>query len=111
MTDPDPDPAAAKGATSPAARAPSTRPSRPPRPPGGAAEPRVLLRHCPFREVAEHHREVVCALHLGLMQGVLAELRAPLDAERLDPFVEPGVCIARLHAPARPRSRDQACMR
>lgn len=57
---------------------------------------RLRLRHCPFLEVAEHHREVVCSLHLGLMQGALTELRTPLAADRLDPFVEPNLCIAHL---------------
>jgi predicted ArsR family transcriptional regulator len=61
----------------------------------------ILLHHCPFREVAEEHREVVCTVHLGLMRGVLAELDAPLEAETLEPFVEPDLCIARLAA--RPR--------
>lgn len=56
----------------------------------------VLLHQCPFREVAEEHRDVVCAVHLGLMRGVLAELEAPLDAARLDPFVEPNLCVTTL---------------
>lgn len=56
----------------------------------------IRLRHCPFREAASKHQEVVCAVHLGLMQGMLAELDAPIEAERLDPFVEPNLCIARL---------------
>jgi predicted ArsR family transcriptional regulator len=56
----------------------------------------IWLRHCPFREVAEAHLDVVCAVHLGLMQGALAEMRAPLTAERLEPFVEPSLCVARL---------------
>jgi predicted ArsR family transcriptional regulator len=56
----------------------------------------VLLHHCPFREAAVEHREVVCSVHLGLMQGLLAELDAPLTAERLEPFVEPSLCIAHL---------------
>lgn len=59
---------------------------------------RILLRHCPFRETATEHRDVVCSVHLGLMQGILAELGAPVDAERLDPFVEPSLCIAHLAA-------------
>jgi predicted ArsR family transcriptional regulator len=58
----------------------------------------IRLHHCPFRESAEAHREVVCSVHLGLMQGVLAEIDAPLDAERLDAFVEPSLCIAQLAA-------------
>lgn len=67
---------------------------------GGEAGLRVRLRHCPFREVAERHQEVVCALHLGLMQGALGELRAPVSADRLDPFVEPSLCIAHLNSKA-----------
>jgi predicted ArsR family transcriptional regulator len=56
----------------------------------------ILLHHCPFRELAAKHQDVVCAVHLGLMQGMLAELDAPVDTDRLDPFVEPNLCIARL---------------
>jgi predicted ArsR family transcriptional regulator len=56
----------------------------------------ILLRHCPFREIAEHSQEIVCAVHLGLVQGVLAELRAPVTADRLEPFVEPRLCRAHL---------------
>ncbi|MEV4143465.1 helix-turn-helix domain-containing protein [Amycolatopsis sp. NPDC049691] len=61
-----------------------------------AEKPVIPLRHCPFREIAQQHREVVCSLHLGLMQGVLAEVRAPVTAQRLDPFVEPSLCLAHL---------------
>lgn len=61
-----------------------------------ADAPVIPLRHCPFREVAVQHRDVVCALHLGLMRGVLAEVRAPITAERLEPFVEPSLCLAHL---------------
>ncbi|MEV0660778.1 helix-turn-helix transcriptional regulator [Actinomadura luteofluorescens] len=56
----------------------------------------VRLVHCPFREIAEGDREVVCPLHLGLIQGALAEMRAPLAADRLEPFVEPHLCLAHL---------------
>ncbi len=57
---------------------------------------RLRLRSCPFFEVAERHKDVVCSLHLGFMQGVLAGLRAPVTAEHLQPFAEPGVCVAHL---------------
>lgn len=57
---------------------------------------RLRLHQCPFREVAERHQDVVCALHLGLMRGVLEQLRAPVTADRLQPFAEPSVCIADL---------------
>lgn len=58
----------------------------------------LRLHQCPFRAVAQRHQDVVCALHLGLMQGVLAELRAPVTADRLLPFAESSVCIAELTA-------------
>lgn len=62
----------------------------------------VLLHHCPFRESAQEHGDVVCSVHLGLMRGMLRQLDAPLDAQQLDPFVEPNLCVAHLvKAPAR----------
>ena len=62
----------------------------------GSGQYRLGLRQCPFREVAERHRDVICSLHLGLMRGALARMRAPVTADRLDPFVEPSLCVARL---------------
>src|SRR5579875_415203 len=59
---------------------------------GGRYE--LRLRQGPFREVAEHHRQVICALHLGLMRGALGRMRAPVGADRLDPLVEPNLCVA-----------------
>lgn len=56
-----------------------------------------LLPQCPFLEVASARREVVCSLHLGLMQGVLAEQRAPLEATSLVPFVEPSLYVGGLN--------------
>lgn len=60
----------------------------------------IWLRHCPFLEVASEHREVACSVHLGLMRGALAEMRAPVTADELLPFVEPSLCVARLRATA-----------
>jgi len=37
-------------------------------------------------------------VHLGLMQGLLSELNAPITAHQLDAFVEPSLCITRLAA-------------
>ena len=56
----------------------------------------ILLHHCPFRETAEQHGDVVCSVHLGLMRGMLRQLDAPIDAQRLDQFVEPDLCVAHL---------------
>ena len=59
---------------------------------------RLCLRHCPFREVAQQHQDIVCSLHLGLIQGALAQMRAPVTVGRLEPFAEPNLCIAHLTA-------------
>lgn len=56
----------------------------------------VHLQRCPFREVAEKHTDVVCAIHLGLMQGALEEIDAPVAATTLEPFVTPHLCVAHL---------------
>jgi predicted ArsR family transcriptional regulator len=64
--------------------------------PAAKKETELRLRHCPFREVAERHTDVVCAVHLGLMQGALEELHAPIRATALEPLVTPDLCIARL---------------
>jgi predicted ArsR family transcriptional regulator len=56
----------------------------------------VRLHHCPFREVAELHAEVICNLHLGLMQGALSQLHAKVEALPLSPFVTPNLCTATL---------------
>ena len=69
-----------------------------PEPAGTGTERRILLHHCPFREAAEQRQDVVCAVHLGLMQGALEQMNAPLAATSLDPFVEPNLCVAHLSA-------------
>ncbi|HET7303997.1 MAG TPA: helix-turn-helix domain-containing protein [Segeticoccus sp.] len=67
---------------------------------GPVEEPQIRLRHCPFREVARDHQDVVCAIHLGLLQGALTEMQSPLVADRIEPFVEPALCLAHLSARA-----------
>ncbi|MFC1418154.1 helix-turn-helix transcriptional regulator [Streptacidiphilus cavernicola] len=73
-----------------------------PQPEPDTSAPRsIRLRHCPFLELAEEHGPLVCRIHLGLMQGALTELRAPLTASRLEPFAEPDACLVHLeHADA-----------
>ncbi|MFS4091202.1 helix-turn-helix transcriptional regulator [Streptomyces sp. AF1A] len=67
-----------------------------PEPVGDAVPEAIRLRHCPFLELAEEYGPIVCPLHLGLMQGALEELGAPLAAARLEPFAEPDACLAHL---------------
>lgn len=52
----------------------------------------LLHRHCPFLEVARTHPDVVCSLHLGLIQGALDSLDAPISAGPLIPFARPEGC-------------------
>lgn len=69
-------------------------------------EPRrddVALRTCPLLELATQHPEVVCQVHLGLVQGALRRYGATDDQAELDPFAEPGACRLRLH-PSTPAS-------
>lgn len=67
-----------------------------PEPVDGRRTREIRLRHCPFQNLAEQHGEVICSLHLGLMQGALTAMRAPVTVDRLDPFVEPDLCVAHL---------------
>lgn len=83
-----------------------------PAPVGGRASPatreRIIRLHaCPVRELARSHPEVGCGVHLGLLQGLLAEPAGAGDRRRtphppmsahLEPFVEPELCVARLVA-------------
>lgn len=64
------------------------------------ATPRILLRRCPFLEVAKEHQQVVCSIHLGLMRGALHELGVQVQARDLLPFVEPGLCVSHLEVSA-----------
>lgn len=56
----------------------------------------VGLTHCPFLDLVPEHGRVICPMHLGLMQGVLAGLGAGVGVERLEPFAEPDLCLAHL---------------
>ena len=59
-------------------------------------EQQVGLRHCPFLELAENRTNVICPVHLGIMQGAMETWGAPVTVERLDEFVEPDLCLAQL---------------
>jgi len=57
-----------------------------------------VLEAIGFQPEVRTGSDVICAIHLGLMQGALGELRAPLQATSLEPFVSPNLCVARLRA-------------
>ena len=67
--------------------------------PVNARSSEIRLRHCPFLDLVDGSSEVICSLHLGLMQGAFTALDGPVAVDRLDAFVQPDLCVARL-APA-----------
>ena len=56
----------------------------------------IGLRNCPFLDLVDNHADVICPIHLGLMQGAMRALAAPVTVDRLEPFVEPDLCVANL---------------
>src|SRR5690606_41949207 len=53
-----------------------------------AEEGGIVLRHCPFLDLARDHPQVVCSLHCGVVEGVTGQA-ATIDAN-------PGVrCVDR----------------
>jgi predicted ArsR family transcriptional regulator len=56
----------------------------------------IELHACPFYDVARERPDVVCAVHLGLIQGALDQMQAPPVALRLEPFVRPDLCLVHI---------------
>lgn len=52
----------------------------------GARSVEVTMRDCPARDLLDEHRELVCAVHRGLLEGMLHATRPPL---RIRSFEEP----------------------
>jgi predicted ArsR family transcriptional regulator len=73
------------------ATAESTEPA-----PGSVTATVIELHQCPFRDVALEHSEVVCGVHLGLIQGALDQMHTSPVSVRLEPFVSPRLCLAYL---------------
>jgi predicted ArsR family transcriptional regulator len=63
----------------------------------------VTLRDCPFRELTEDYRDLVCSLHQGLVEGMLGGLKPGLALREFKPFAERGICRLRA-APVRPEA-------
>jgi predicted ArsR family transcriptional regulator len=54
----------------------------------------IGLRNCPFLELVDSHAQILCPLHLGVMQGAMTVLTTGVTVDRLEPFAEPGLCLA-----------------
>jgi len=67
----------------------------PERLPAGTGGVSLVLRACPLLELVEQHPDVSCALHHGLVDGVLQRLGASVGVD-LTPFSEPDGCRLRL---------------
>jgi predicted ArsR family transcriptional regulator len=71
-----------------------------PQPRGEGTRREIGLRRCPFLELAEERSDIVCQVHLGMMQGAMQAWRSPLEVDRLDPFAEPDLCLTHLSTTA-----------
>jgi len=58
--------------------------------PRGGADGVIRLRNCPFHQLTEQHREVVCGMNLALVDGLVEGLGAGGLRPGLDP--RPGHC-------------------
>ena len=58
--------------------------------PCGGADGVIRLRNCPFHQLTERHREVVCGMNLALVEGLVEGLGAEGWRPALDP--RPGYC-------------------
>jgi predicted ArsR family transcriptional regulator len=56
----------------------------------------VTMRRCPFADLARESPRVVCALHRGLVDGVLSEVGSKLAVAELAVFPRPDVCVLKL---------------
>ena len=62
---------------------------------GSATTIEITLRDCPFRDLADEYRELVCTLHRGLIDGMLGALEPSLSVKEFKPFVERNLCRVR----------------
>lgn len=51
----------------------------------GTKAVQITLRDCPFRELLEEHRDLVCAVHRGLLAGMLGSSRPPMRMTSFEP--------------------------
>jgi predicted ArsR family transcriptional regulator len=57
----------------------------------------VSLRDCPARDLAAEHGDLICAVHRGLIAGMLTAVRPRLRLAAFEPLAERGICRAALH--------------
>lgn len=52
----------------------------------GARTVEISLRDCPFRDLLDDHRDLVCSIHQGLLEGMLNASRPPLEMTAFTPL-------------------------
>jgi predicted ArsR family transcriptional regulator len=53
----------------------------------------IALRNCPFRDLLDEHRDLVCTIHRGLLEGMLEGSRPRLRLRSFEPLADRGsVC-------------------
>lgn len=57
----------------------------------------ITLRDCPFRELIDEHRELVCEIHRSLLEGMLASSSSPMRLDSFEPLADRST-ICRLSA-------------
>jgi predicted ArsR family transcriptional regulator len=60
----------------------------------------ITLRDCPFRDLLDEHRDLVCSLHLGLLEGMLASSRPPMRMDAFEPLADRSATCRLSAAPA-----------
>ncbi len=55
----------------------------------------VAFAHCPFRDLAEEHPELVCALHCGLVEGFVSAWEG-CSVDRFHALVDRSPCQVEL---------------
>lgn len=59
----------------------------------GSRSVEIALRGCPFRDLLEEHRDLVCTVHRGLLEGMLEGSRPRLHLRSFEPLADRGsVC-------------------
>lgn len=48
----------------------------------------ITLRDCPFRDLLDEHRDLVCSIHRGLLEGMLAGSRPPMRLDTFEPLAD-----------------------
>lgn len=55
----------------------------------------ITLRDCPARDLLDEHRDLVCALHRGLLEGMLGGVTPPLELREFAPLEDRSLCRVR----------------